>query len=89
MKLDIEQNQYSVISLKILQCVQFALTSIATDYINFKIRLQEFMETNFSPDIITNASVLKILDEILPKYELLIPPKPEFWDYTELLQSDP
>lgn len=43
------------------------------------------METNFSPDIITNASVLKILDEILPKYELLIPPKPEFWDYTELL----
>ena len=71
--------------LEILWCVEFALTSIATDHINFKIELQEFMETNFSPDIITNASVLKILDEILPKYELLIPPKPEFWDYTELL----
>ena len=79
MKSDIEQNQYSVISLEILWCVQFALTSIATDHINFKIELQEFMETNFSPDIIANTSVLKISDEILAKYELLyFPPKPEF-----------
>ena len=71
--------------LEILWCVEFALTSIATDHINFKIRLQESMETYFSPAIITNTSVLKILDEILAKYELLFSPKPEFWDYTEHL----
>ena len=73
------------ISLEILWCVQFALTSLATDHINFKIRLQEFVETYISQDIIMNASVLKILDEILAEYELQFPKKPEFGDYTELL----
>ena len=57
MESHIEHDEKSILALEILLHIQFALTSIATDHINFKIRLQEFMETNFSPDIITNACI--------------------------------
>ena len=75
MESHIEHDEKSIMSLEILLHIQFALTSIATDHINFKIGLQELMETKLSPNIITNAFLLKLLDEVSVKHELLFPPK--------------
>ena len=75
MESHIEHDEKSILALEILLHIQFALTSIATDHINFKIGLQELMETKLSPNIITNAFLLKLLDEVSVKHELLFPPK--------------
>ncbi|XP_045119165.1 uncharacterized protein LOC123509094 [Portunus trituberculatus] len=78
MEKHIENNEKSILSLEILLHVQLALTSIAADHINFKIGLQSMMETHISPNIVTNAFLLQLLDEISVKHELLFPPKPEY-----------
>ena len=75
MESHIEHDEKSILTLEILLHIQFALTSIATDHINFKIGLQELMETKLSPNIITNAFLLKLVDEVSVKHELLFPPK--------------
>ena len=78
MEKNIEKNEKSILSLEILLHVQLALTSIAADHINFKIGLQHMMETHISPNIVTNAFLLQLLDEISIKHELLFPPKAEY-----------
>ncbi|XP_045108474.1 uncharacterized protein LOC123503109 [Portunus trituberculatus] len=78
MEKHIENNEKSILSLEILLHIQLALTSIAADHINFKIGLQSMMETHISPNIVTNAFLLQLLDEISVKHELLFPPKPEY-----------
>ena len=75
MESHIEHDEKSIMSLEILLHIQFALTSIATDHIQFKIGLQELMETKLSPNIITSAFLLKLVDEVSVKHELLFPPK--------------
>ena len=78
MEKNIEQNEKSILSLEILLHIQLALTSIAADDINFKIGIQSMMETHISPNIVTNAFLLQLLDEISARHELLFPPKVEF-----------
>ena len=79
MSLDIHFVEENMIALETLLHLQLALSTISADHVNFRIGLQTMLETYISPNIITNAMLLSILDELSANVPgLLFPPKPDF-----------
>ena len=76
---DIHLAEQTLLALETLLHLQLALSTISADHVNLRVGLQTMLETYISPNIITNAVLLTLLDELSAKTPgLLFPPKPEF-----------
>ena len=76
---DVQIAEQTLFMLETLLHVQLALSTISADHVNLRVGLQTMLETYISPNIITNAVLLTLLDELSVKTPgLLFPPKPEF-----------
>ena len=79
MSQDLHFVEETLIALETLLHLQLALSVISADHVNFRVGLQTMLETYISPNIISNAMLLTILDNLSVKTPgLLFPAKPEF-----------